>query len=82
MSPIELDALHDRLWRRILWLNGFWVAFILVMIFLWFPAGIVLAVLTALKYWYDYHDTESQDIYHAFLSLIEHKRTKESISDD
>ena len=82
MTLMELEALHDRVCRRVLLLNGLWLLFVVAMIFVWFHAGIILAVLTVLKYWYDYHDTESQGAYSSFLALLERKQTKERRSDD
>ena len=82
MTAKELEQFHDRIVKRILWLNGLWLIFIVVMLFLWLPGGVILAILTVLKYWYDYHDTESQSINASFMSLIWRKRVEESEPDN
>ena len=76
MTPMELEAFHDRLWRRMLWLNGLWLLFVVAMLFIWLPAGIVLLILTALKYTYDYFDTDSQAINADVITTIAKKKPK------
>ena len=82
MTATELEQFHDRYFKRLLWLNGLWLVFVVVMLFLWLPGGAILAILTILKYWYDYHDTESQALNASFVSLIWRKRVEESKPDD
>ena len=75
MSATELEAFHDQMVRRILLLNGLWLVFVVIVMFRSFLAGMLLVVITALKYWYDYNDTESLTVYDSVLSLISRKRT-------
>ncbi len=82
MTATELEQFHDRLVKRLLWQNGLWLVFVVVMLFLWLPGGAILAFLTVLKYWYDYHDTESQAPNASFVSLIVRKEIEEREPDD
>ena len=82
MTATELEQFHDRLVKRFFWLNGLWLMLVVVMLFLWLPGGVILAILTVLKYWYDYHDTESQALNASFVSLIVRKEIEEREPDD
>ncbi len=82
MTATELEKFLDRAGKRLLWLNGLWLLFVVVMLFLWLPGGVILAILTSLKYWYDYHDTESQAVNASFVSLIVRKEIEEREPDD
>ena len=82
MTATEIAQFHDRIIKRLLWRNGLWLLFVIVMLFLWLPGGVIVAILTVLKYWYDYCDTESQAHYDSFVSLIWRKRIEESEPDD
>lgn len=82
MTATELRGFYSRIMRRLLWLNGLWLLFVAVMLFLWTPAGIVLVIITVLKYAYDYFDMESQDIYTAFMELTFRKQAEENKSDE
>ncbi len=82
MSTTELGVFHDRMVRRILWLNGIWLLFVVIVMFWSLNLGLILIIITALKYWYDYNDTESLTIYDSILSLISHMWTDESEDGD
>ncbi len=70
MSDTELVAFHDRMVLRILCLNGLWLLFVITVIFWSFTGGMILLIMSALKYWFDYTDTESLTVYDAFSSLM------------
>lgn len=76
MSSAEMEALETRLWMRFFLLNILWVLFVFVMLFLLPIVGVVLLIITAIKYFYDYHDVKSQDHYSGFVKLMEIKRDK------
>ena len=82
MTATELEEFHNRIVKRVLWLNGLWLMLVVVMLFLWLPGGVILAILTILKYWYDYRDTESQALNISFMSLVWRKRVEENEPDD
>ena len=82
MTATELEQFHDQIVKRVLWLNGLWLMFIVVMLVLWLPGGVILAILTVIKYWYDYHDTESQSINASFVALIFRKQVEEGSEPD
>ena len=77
MTAAELRELHDKFMRRVLWENGLWLLFVVAMLFIWQPAGIVLVILTALKYTYDYFDTDSQAINAGIIATIFKKEVEE-----
>ena len=70
MSTTELGAFHDRMVRRILCVNGLWLLFVVIVMFWSLNIGAIFVIITAIKYWYDYNDTESLTIYDSLLSLI------------
>ena len=77
MSSEEMDAFLSRGIKRIILLNILWILFVIVMM-LWKPVvGVVLLIITAIKYLYDYYDVDSQNHYFGFLDLIRTKRNKE-----
>ena len=78
MSATELEVFHDRMVLRILCLNSLWFLFVVIAMFWSLPGGIILVIMTALKYWYDYNDTESLTVYDSLLSVIFRKRAEES----
>jgi len=82
MTSTELEELHNRIIRRVLWLNGLWLLFVAAMLFMWLPAGVILVILTVLKYTYDYFDTKSQAINSAFISMIFSKESEERRGDE
>jgi hypothetical protein len=60
MSADEMELFASRAIKRLLWLNGLWLIFVVVMLF-WKPViGVILLILTGIKYYFDYRDTESQ----------------------
>ena len=60
MSADEMDAVYRRSMKRIIWLNALWLLFV-VAILIWKPAiGVILLILTGIKYYLDYRDSESQ----------------------
>jgi len=77
MSSEEMEALETRLLMRFFLLNILWVLFVFVMLFLLPILGVVLLIITAIKYFYDYHDVKSQERYFGFVKLMEIKRYKE-----
>ncbi len=77
MSSEEMDAFLSRGIKRIILLNTLWILFVIVMLF-WKPVvGVVLLIITAIKYLYDYYDVDSQNHYFGFLDMIRSKRDKE-----
>jgi len=60
MTAEEMRVLHSRILKRILWVNGLWLVFVVFMLFWKIGIGIFLLVITAVKYFFDYHDVESQ----------------------
>ena len=70
MSDTELVAFHDQMVLRILCLNGLWLLFVITVIFWSFTGGMILLIMSALKYWFDYTDTDSLTVYDAFSSLM------------
>jgi len=78
MSSEEMEALELQLLMRFFLLNILWVLFVFVMLFLLPIVGVVLLIITAIKYFYDYNDVESQDLYSGFVELIRSKRDKET----
>ncbi len=70
MSTTGLRAFHDRMLRRILCVNGLWLLFVVIVMFWSLNIGAIFVIITAIKYWYDYSDTESLTIYDSLLSLI------------
>ena len=76
MSCEEMEALLSRAIKRILLKNILWILFVIVMLF-WMPAvGVILLIVTAIKYLYDYYDMDSQNHHLGFLELIRIKRHK------
>ena len=70
MSSTELRSFHERMLRRILILNGLWLLFVIIVMVQSLNIGLILLVMTALKYWYDYTDTEALTIHDAVLTLL------------
>ena len=60
MTADEMQAFQSQIVRRLLWVNGLWLVFVIFMLFWKTGIGIVLLVLTAVKFFFDYHDVESQ----------------------
>ncbi|MCH8837635.1 MAG: hypothetical protein IIA60_07510 [Candidatus Marinimicrobia bacterium] len=60
MSAEEMRAFYSRTTKRILWVNGLWLVFVVFMLFWKTGIGVFLLVITAVKYFFDYHDAESQ----------------------
>lgn len=78
MSSEEMDAFLSRGIKRIIIINTLWILFVIVMLF-WKPViGIVLLIITAIKYLYDYYDVDSQSHYFGFLEMIRKKRDTEN----
>lgn len=50
--------------------NGLWLLFVVIVMFWSLNIGAIFVIITAIKYWYDYSDTESLTIYDSLLSLI------------
>ena len=77
MSSEEMDALLSRAIKRILLKNILWILFVIGMLF-WKPVvGVILLIVTAIKYLYDYYDVNSQNHCFGFLEMIRNKRDKE-----
>jgi TM2 domain-containing membrane protein YozV len=70
MSAAELGEFQDRMLRRILCLNGLWFLFVVIVMFWSIHIGLIFVIITAVKYWYDYNDTESLTVYDSILSVI------------
>ena len=70
MGATELGVFHGRMVRRILVLNVLWILAVVMAMFWSFPGGMILVVITGLKYWYDYTDTDSLTIYDAIASIM------------
>ena len=76
MSSEEMDALLSRGIKRIILINILWILFV-IGVLLWKPVvGVVLLIITAIKYLYDYYDVSSQNHYFGFLEMIRFKRDK------
>ena len=77
MSSEEMDAFLSRGIKKIIILDVLWILLVIVML-LWKPVvGLVLMIITAIKYLYDYYDAGSQNHYFGFLDMIRTKRDKE-----
>jgi len=77
MSSEEMEALLSRRWMRFFLLNILWILFVFGVLF-WLPVvGVVLLIITAVKYFYDYHDVKHRDHYFGFMDQIRIKRDKE-----
>ena len=77
MSSEEMDALLSQAIKRILLINILWILFV-ICVLIWKPAlGVVLLIITAIKYFYDYYYVNSQNHYSGFLKVIWIKRDKE-----
>ena len=77
MSSEEMDAFLSRGIKRIILLNALWILFVIVMLFWKSVVGVVLLIITAIKYLYDYYDVDSQNHYFGFLDMRRTKRDKE-----
>jgi len=77
MTAAEMKEFHDRIVRRFFWLNGLWLLFVVVMLFVWLTAGVILLILTVLKYTYDYFDTDSQALNADFIATTFKKEVEE-----
>ena len=78
MSTTGLKAFHDRMVLRILCLNGLWILFVVIVMIWSLQIGAIFVIITAIKYWYDYSDTESLTVYDAFSSLVSRNRAEDS----
>ena len=77
MSSEQMEAFLSRSIKRILLKNILWILFVIGMLF-WMPAvGVILLIVTAIKYLYDYYDVDSQNHHLGFLEMIRIKRDKE-----
>ena len=77
MSSGQMEALLYRAIKRILLKNILWILFMVGMLF-WMPAvGVILLIVTAIKYLYDYYDVDSQNHHLSFLEKLRIKRDKE-----
>ena len=76
MSADEMEALLMRGWKKFILVNTLWILFLIIMIFLFPVFGVILFALTALKYLYDYHDVDSQNITLRFMKIIGLKRSE------
>ena len=63
MTAEEMRAFRSGIVKRILWVNGLWLLFVVFILFWKTGIGIFLLVITAIKYVYDYHDVESQAVF-------------------
>ena len=80
MSAEEMEAFLSRTMKRLLWLNVLWILFVIAMIFWSKVIGVILLIITVIKYIFDYYDIEAQSYYHGFLSHItvkKHDQTKD-----
>lgn len=68
MSVAEMEALCSKAVKRILWLNGLWLVFVVLMLFWKTAIGVLLLVITVIKYYFDYHDVNSQAVAADFLA--------------
>jgi hypothetical protein len=82
MTAEEMQALHSRMMKRILWVNGLWLVFVVFMLFWKTGIGIFLLVITAVKYFFDYHDVESQAHNANFVSETIKKELTGKMEDD
>ena len=67
MSTEEIDALLYRAIKRIILINALWILFVIGMLFWMTAVGVILVIVTAIKYLYDYYDANSQNHYSEFL---------------
>lgn len=82
LSAEEMQAIHSRIMRRILWVNGLWLVFVVFMLFWKTGIGIFMLVITAVKYFFDYHDFESQAHSANFVSKMIKKELTGKTRDD
>ena len=82
MTSEERDNFTGRHILRLFLMNGLWLLFVLIMLFVMFPLGIVLLIITVLKYRYDYYDTKSQNAFSEFNEETERKRSEEEHSSE
>ena len=82
LTSSEMKEFHDRIIRRIFWINGLWLLFVVVMLFVWFTAGVILVILTVLKYAYDYFDTDAQALNADFVATTSKKKAEERRGDE
>ena len=80
MTAMELRALHDGIMRELMWKNGLWLLFVVVMLFVWLTAGVILVILTVLKYTYDYFDTDAQALNADIIATIFKRRFLRKVS--
>ena len=82
MTAEEMRVLHSGIVKRILWVNGLWLVFVVFMLFWKTGIGIFLLVITAVKYFFDYHDVESQAHNASFVSEMIKKEVTGTTKDD
>ena len=82
MTAEEMRVLHFRMMKRILWVNGLWLVFVVCMLFWKTGIGIFLVVITAVKYFFDYRDVESQAHNANFVSEMIKKKLTGKTKDD
>ena len=82
MTAEEMQAFYSRIVKRILWANGLWLVLVVFMLFWKTGIGIFLLVITAVKYFYDYHDVESQAHNANFVSKMIKKKLTGKMEND
>lgn len=82
MTAQEMRVLHSGIEKRILWVNGLWLVFVVFMLFWKTGIGIILLVITGVKYFFDYHDAESQAHNANFVSEMFKKEVAGKTKDD
>ena len=75
MSASELNAMQARMLLRILVLNVLWLLVVIAVLTQSLYGGLLLLIVSALKYWFDYTDEESLTIYDAVQALLRRKAT-------
>ena len=81
MSSQEMEAFLSSAVKRLLWLNALWLLFVFAVLFWNTGIGVILLILTVAKYFFDYHDVETQSHYHSFVDRMFKKtltRTKDN----
>jgi hypothetical protein len=78
MSSQELEGNIAQIAARLFLLNGLWILFVLIMLIYKFSIGLILLVITALKYRYDYLDKGFKRKYIEHEDMIDRKKREES----
>ena len=70
MSSEEMEAFLSRMMKRMIWLNALWLLFVFAVLFWHTVIGVILLIITGVKYLFDYYDVDSQAHYHNFVDKM------------